>query len=1177
MANAAELTVYLLRQALYVVSTVVAWHYFFPGLAAVLLFILFGSSYRSYRRWQAGWLSKRIDKQIADATRAHRQMRGMAILKSIKSFQLITVLTLCKYRTFGLTARFERYMRTGLLGDLRSFYFPTPLSFALAAACFVALFYISNHPSISSLPLDLSKWTERIDSDAGGQNSSLVVTVFAGLVAVVFALIVFVAESVRDAKNFEQRRVLLRISWLWMLALTSVLTLISYLWINITRLSFLLTALVGLVTISSFGRVIRVLLDPEVLASNRLRLLKERTRSVILASARERIGNGILMSHLGDDKDIKLQYVFSKSWLNNREQRYIYVESTKSGWISDINLLELRRLSDRLAERAKRLNFSLYPIKGPSLTAGSEEQAINASRVEPQQVRPVHLLKRFGELLPPDSIFSQDSKVILALPEEFSKDQPIIDHVRIAIPHIFRFETKEPASALFRREMQGTKDQLVAAIRSVSLSSAEELRREYLEIAETFLEVLHEFGGGYSAKQADQERGNFFEQWTEIRWLRQDVRELMAVASQSDNTDVIRDIIFLPIAIATRAVSATDHLLFREFIDFTIYIYHLAREKSEGSAKKLMIERSWRHLKEVCDFFIEPRLRDRDKSATEQYVLEFQDFALYSLKTFQSLLWATYTKDNQSASRDPKTFLVLLEVLDRVYENFLSHPEYPNAASMEYHLGLATTEEERERIRARLPIQKAIEIARRQILLGKDLVRFGLASRIYELYRQHGRSEPQIGEFHEAIRATLPNNLPRLVEVFGASRERATAEYWSWDDWEMVYDGQPRWVDTHGKLDRLFCTLALQLLTTLDENAITNIKLPHSQALAAAADGPTSVKQILENIQQHPEEWALTLSDAQIARVNDLLTLLTRIKTTQDAEDAEHVRRSELDVEKLEEFKKHIYETFRQSGRLRAVAERLKIISDCTREVPPKGLLAWGFNQLDDKAAFIRDYQIAYVGWGENYGQGMADHEDELAFTEMTSSLVQKTVSETNIVRQLEDVLRTKTGTRTIILQSLDFDLEHKLFDDNRSFKREFRKDCPDTFLKGLSGHSGVYEIDGRSVPVFEVYLQKKEQKNKLAVLDLERLGQWEQYAAVEDTRGGTLIGPLFVRVTDLNADEERRNKLIASEPPWLQEYADKEGYLRARVVVEVYERFRFRIDDASQGICLTVTESNKQ
>jgi hypothetical protein len=1064
---------------------------------------------------------------------------------------------------------FNEYWARGAMDSLGNLYFPTWTSFLLFLILFVCVVhYSSDAAQISSL-LSLHTWRARISDRDGGLTHEGVMTAYAGLVAVTFALIIFVSESIRDSKHREQRRVLLSASALWPLALCSVLALLSFLFLAVTKISVLVVLALGVATIFSFSRVVRILLDPDLLARARTKLLKGRIKSVITASIHQRIANNELLSKIGEDREIKFKYAFSPSWIGRDEEGYLFVTSAKEGRISDINLVALADLFNYLDQQAKRLGFSLYRKNaGQAETARQDVPVRVAKERESEAGRPVYVLKRYGQWLRPSSIFDRENAAaVFALPGEFGQNSVVVHEVEAAIPRIFRFDKKEEASAAVRREFQATKDQLASAINSSSLGAISELKAEYLQLAETFLEVLQEFGGGYSAEQANRERSSLFERWTEIDWLRDDLRELLGIAIKTNNIDVLSDIAYLPIAISLRAASVGDHLLFRDFLSFATYVYNLSKSLPQGEVKNYLVDRSWRYVKELSDYTIQPKLQGRDGTSAET-IDSYRDFALYTLKIYQSLLWSAYHRDEQAERpRDFAAFKEFLQALNRAYETFLENSQRRSVLSRRHRLAGEVSEQNQA-------IQAAVERSASDLVLGKDEVRWGLASRIFDLYRLRADLRAELQPFLDLIAEFLPTDLPRLLEVFGASRDSRTYEFWGWNEWEMVADGRAHWVDTHGKVDRLFVVQALKIVSSLTDDRLARLRLPTSRELAEAAVGGASVQSIIDDIDAHPDGWQPLLSAEQLGNTNRLRTVLARIKDEQDLHDAEDVRNAPLSQDKKIEFTNNIVEGFQQIIRLRPLFLKLKALEDRTGEPVPENLFAYGINQLDDKAAFITDYHVSYLNWGEGYGEGMGRSEDEQVFLKLAhSAAVQIEVDAVEIKSRLEEQIDRLKGRDLVIIQSLSIDDEQASFDENPSFTRDYRQDCPPTEFNDCTGFMGTYQHNGTVVPVFDLFVNKEEARNKVIVADIFRLARWDQYDAMVDRQGWEILGPLWFRLVDLSTDAQRRQALLDKQPDWLKKEERPVEYLREKVIVELYERLALTVKDADEAACLNVRQ----
>jgi hypothetical protein len=430
-----------------------------------------------------------------------------------------------------------------------------------------------------------------------------------GLIAIVIALIFFVAESIRSGKSSDEKRVLLKLSNLWLLGLLITTIPLVYLYPPGTGLAVIAILSVAALTLFTFGRVLINLLSPDAIANAQRTFLRQRIRKVVIDSAKQRIGNRILSDRLGADKDIRMNLTLSKSWLPGTPSKYEFIEAGEAGLLVDVNLDELKRIMSSVNLREEALTPVTAPSTDPSVTGPRTRRAPRAANSRPESS--TYLLRRFGEETPRgDNIFASDTSVI-AIRKSVARRDGLLDEVRTRSRRAFKYSDKEPPSNAFRLEMKVTKDRLLAAIAVGALGEIDELRQTYLVVAEEFLIALNDLGGGYSAEQARSERNAFFEGWTEVRWLRDDIRDLIEAAARTDITDVIGRMAFLPFAIATRAFLAGDQLLFQEFLTFGSYIYSLGRAKPVGSKSgEYLIERSWRYLKEILHFYVESALSE---------------------------------------------------------------------------------------------------------------------------------------------------------------------------------------------------------------------------------------------------------------------------------------------------------------------------------------------------------------------------------------------------------------------------------------------------------------------------------------------------------------------------------------------------------------------------------------
>jgi hypothetical protein len=1131
------------------------WWVLLPAFAIIVLAL---ATVR-YRRWKGGWLSGLVAARIRGMQRQKR-WRWIESVKSITRRRAYHLMRSAFYRSFESA---ERYL-SKIPNQIRDLYFPSLIS-SILITLIVLLFFATPHFSAISKSISERTWSDFL-SNLDDEES--VKKVFEGLIVIAVALIVFVAESIRDTNNPEKKRVLLRISRLWPLTLVVTLFPLGYLAGKLTELTVVLIVLMSIWAIYQFARVIRNLLDPDIQEASRRALLKERTHSLVMDSVIERVGNNILLEKLGPDRDIKIEYTISKSWIESGVDNYIFLDLPQAGWIADININELQSLANLMQQNARKLGFELY---GVATVAGVNRRGVQVGPANRQQVpvKKVYLLKRFREQLPPDSIFSVDRRAILAVPKEFEPDRDFLDEIRARLSLIFKCTDAEPSSVAFRREMQATKDQLLAAIRAVALGAVEQLRQTYVQVSEAFLETLHELGGAYSAAQASQEKSNIFEGWNEIRWLVSDIRELMIVSAGTDNTDVISSIAFLPIAVATRAIQAHDHLLFQEFAPFATFIYSLGAQKPlDSSVRAFMTDRSWRYLKNLADFYILPPVQRMDTNVDYG---ELTDFALFTSRVFQDLLKASFTNQDFSA------FQVMLREFVQLFQRFTAETAHPRAALLELQLQLPQIQEDevaRSRLQAQLERQRNREESARRIALARDQVIFGLAAYILDKDIQ-AQGDPSIQRFFSTIETHLPSDLEQFAAVFESTRDFSVSDYWGWSQWDMVADGQAHFIDLFTNPNRLFCVRALRILAGLSTEAIDRVNL-QKLGFLANENNPQGLPATLEAIRSHPEMWQDILSEPELGQIDTLLEILRRARIAEAEAERDAVISAEIDPARLARFKAGVLEGFKSNGRLRPLMQKLQIFRDYSDQGARPRIPSWGFNQLDDKGAFIDQSRVSYGDWGEAYGRGLAQAEDDIGFAAMVENAgIREQIRLRDLMATIDRHVSEQKVSDPIVIQTLNAAFEMEWLNQSSFFIPNYRRDCPQTSLNDLRGFMGVLKFQNQFVPVFDLFVQRQEVTNKLLLADLARYAVFQQFSPIENADDEEYkVDNVLVRVLDLNQRDAQRNKMLQDNPEWLRGQADPERYLRSHVIVNVFEKFKVKVVDQKCGICISIPDA---
>lgn len=590
-----------------VISAALRWRHAPEFVAIIAITGLVTAFAIHYRKWRKGWLSYSIEQSMREMRKTNAApefnlraatLRVRRIFHQLPHYSFLTT-------KIGLEYAAEDWRRAKL--DQ-----PAIISFFVMVVVLLAVLFLPHWPSRLNLIWHPLSWWAELTKDLVDKQSENVSHLFEGLIVVVIALIVFVAESIRSSSSADEKRVLLKTSKLWVLATLITLVPIAFIYPPMTKLFVALVLAMVLFTVWGFARVLMNLLDPDANLKGQRVLLRDRIRSIVLASARQRVGNKLLFDLL-DGGSGGMQMVYSRSFLPGGSKNYVYIKSPRRGIIDDIDIVGLQRLGSLLANETRDTRGLSAPSDAGGETIGPEPDD-DATATRKHDVPVPTLLRRFRETISEDVTFVDDFGII-AIPKVMVEGKPsLINEVNTSVATIFRFTKNEPPSTAFRNEMRSTKDRLLTAIQSGTLGEIEDLRGTYTLVAEEFLTTLNSLGGGYTADQARRERNDWFSSWDEVKWLTGDVRDLLKAAANTENADVVRAVLMLPSTIAVRAFQAGDNLLYQEFTSFSSYIYSLGVEQPPGTeTRTVLIEKSHRYLAEILDFFIGPAMREGDE------------------------------------------------------------------------------------------------------------------------------------------------------------------------------------------------------------------------------------------------------------------------------------------------------------------------------------------------------------------------------------------------------------------------------------------------------------------------------------------------------------------------------------------------------------------------------------
>ena len=754
-------------------------------------------------------------------------------------------------------------------------------------------------------------------------------------------------------------------------------------------------------------------------------------------------------------------------------------------------------------------------------------------------------LKKLG-----DPVIAADTPVVV-LPTHILESTNEQEKVRKKVKAIFQVASGETLSQKLRDELSIKKDQAMNAIRTGQVKALEDVKEIYITVVESFLEYIKSYGGGYPTEAARKERGSIFGGWDEIRWVRKDVTDLLEEAVETNNIRVIQAIYHTPIQLAVKAINFHDHLVFQEFSSIQAFNYSLSLEIENKKLKKFLIDKSWRSLKEISDYYINQKFDDPTTSEKELYSLK--DFSVEIIQIFLNLLKQSYDWGDYQSFRTFRN--VLVKMFDRLERIGI------RSDTSDYRILLEQgnlSAEESERYKKIISRAKIIKELNNDLKLRKSETVFSIAAWILNKSISGDLKNEKDKKFWDLIKVSLPNTVEDLVEVYLSVSESGTRNFWSLDWWEMEGRGEGvgSFIEIGNKGEWLFVIRSLELIENLSPEAIVSTKIPISRSLATSisrADSP--IKGKVSEIEKDNQKWLRLLSQESINNIPNFLKLMNRVVKEQEVQEEEELINEEIDQNKKLEFIEDFKKSFYDYSTVRKIFSLLK--SSKVKGDSKKSIKLQGFNQLDEKAAFIKDWHVDYGDWGSTYGEGLAELENRAIIKEIVSRLSSSKTEKgkiASILKKAVNKLISSGHNPSVILSNLS-SWEWRSLDPNEKLFKG-KPPNPKEALQDIRTFIGVVEIESTSIPVFYENIDENNDSKMVVVTDLKKLAEFVQYIPNEKKPDFEQVDNFLISIIDLNKEGgSARKGLIKNKPNWLKEVSDQERFLKQKVIIKIFKK----------------------
>lgn len=1036
-----------------------------------------------------------------------------------------------QYPSSNVWEKFTRYFSTMYIPSLKTILFILFLVFII--------WVLANSGKILS-SIGLEDWilfTTPYYSKESNHFQNLI-AIHAGIGTIIFALIILIAESLRDNESKDTARVLLKVSYLFPLTVAEVFVFFLFLFGDVNFLSIVSLIIIAVFTTISLQKTINVLLDKPLFISKRIELLNERIKKIIDQAIDERIGNNLFLTKLKEN-DPPLDY---RLFLSD-ETNYHVINSDQFGVVININLGLLAEIAEIIQNEAKNNgswpNIPQTPFYDNQTTETNRPTETNRRGGQNNFELNVH--KSYRETI------IEGNRALLSFHKSYVTNTQVLEKIHLKVQRAFKLAPEDNFDELVKSQLSTLKGQFIDAITNRKINIIEELCKIYIGVARGYLSSMEPYGGGFSFEQARNERSAaYLGGWGQMRWLASDVRSLIDEAIHSKNLSVIYETVGLPIRISRLALQKDDHYLFQEFSWFPVFFYHYSqREELQQEIKIYLFERSWRHFLDLSKYYIETRL---EKNIPEDKKTSLKNFAISVLMTFQNLMKAAY--DN----KDFRGFIKFQQTTLSLFGN-------NNHDSMHYDIDFFKSQLENPNLSLERQDQLKTQLTRhlifQEIHNRKLQMFFGLVSWIFDEYKKKPEDE-QIRGFYNYVQSVFNVSLEKFTEVFLDVHSFDTEDFWNWDRWDTIFDEQVHSIRILEKLEQFYAVKALSILVDQTEEKVDQITLPYNRDFAFLAEGSRDLIKTLDNIKSFPENWQFVLTDPAIAKVEKLKSLLLQAKEKQDRDDIERIRATAISKEKVKTFKEEFLIGFYKNASLRKLIENVSTIEKKLSEEPGKEIRRLGFNTIDDKAAFFDDWHVYFDEWGETYGRNLASGENSAILKQIIESCV-----------RVDDIsfksILAKFKNKKNVLILLVNNSSYNLFQDDEGFRYHNTK-----INNSLSGY---YNFDGVEIPVYEFFHNNI--GTQTIVINKYNIDKLIQYSPLGENDTKNLMNDMFLM--DIRSFSENKNLLkdMLDDPPdWLQKKGDRDAqrlYLEEHVLIKIQECLELIISDDYQGYCITI------
>lgn len=447
------------------------------------------------------------------------------------------------------------------------------------------------------------------------------ISIITGVLVIVFALIVFIAESSRETRTKDKVIVLLKVSCIYPLSVFTLLNYINFIFIPVNLIFVYVVLILNIfLSIHSIYNLVRALISQKIFLEKRAELLADSITNSIQAEI-EKILSIYLLNEKYKPETIKFTYF--KEVTND----YIQIKSPKKGIIYDIDMKQLRKLDCEIKKY-----ITLNPKNRPAYSNFGISYEVNKN------------------------------DVILYIHRDLQKAGLNIKKVERTAKRVFVVKSSPIETYV---EFSILKDELLTAIDNKNFSAIEEICDLYLKFWKTYFNYFNYPILAWVHTEHMQIPLSEIE-W----WITKDIKLIIKRALLTHDLDVIDRVIHLPAEIAILSFLRDHYIFYQMLCHNTIYLYNFAVEwEQDKSIKNYLIERSVGFIKELTIYSILPKFDECRYNREISQIESLLNFTNYIFKIFLYLLIESFKANDFNSF---EKFLETIQGLRSKIENQLN-------------------------------------------------------------------------------------------------------------------------------------------------------------------------------------------------------------------------------------------------------------------------------------------------------------------------------------------------------------------------------------------------------------------------------------------------------------------------------------------------------------------------